>query len=293
MRKLKPIQLICTAAGLALAALILAQSMIAQRRPSGFGGDDRDDYEVTCQSFNGRRKVCGSHPGVSVRLSQQISRQACVEGQTWGMEGDRLWVDEYCGATFTLSDNSRGRNSRIVTCQSTGGRRVYCGSYPDARVSLNEQLSRASCVEDRSWGVDNRGLWTDDNCGATFRIQERGNRTGQRPAWWSRDPNDTWPPRGAWRGRNWDRGGACFYKDVNYGGEFFCLERGEDVNDLHGDNDKVSSMRLFGGARVSIYEHNDFRGINRSLTDDVRNFREVNFSGGRDWNDRISSIRVD
>jgi hypothetical protein len=286
MRKKQLVHAASIAVGFVLAALILTEMAGAQLR---YGSADRDGYDVTCQSYNGRRKYCGSHPGTSVRLSQQLSRESCVQGQTWGMDGDRLWVDQDCGATFTFSSESRrDRGEQSVTCQSRNNRRVYCGEFPGARITLEQQTSREACVEGRTWGMDGNRLWTDDNCAATFRVQMPGggSERGRRPRWLSRDPNDTWPPRGTWRGRNWERGGACFYKDADYGGEFFCLERGEEVRDLQEDNDKITSVRMFGGARVTIYEDNDFRGRSRQLSSDVRNL-------GGSWNDRVSSIRVE
>ena len=104
----------------------------------------------------------------------------------------------------------------------------------------------------------------------------------------------TWPPRGDWHGGNWSKGGACFYRDKNFGGSYFCLRRGEAQDSLGQYGDQISSIRLFGGARVSIYEDRSFGGARLGLKGDVANLRDVPVreKPGHTWNDRVSSIRV-
>src|SRR5262249_1204111 len=47
------------------------------------------------------------------------------------------------------------------------------------------------------------------------------------------------------------RDGACFYRDADYGGEYFCVEAGGVLTDLPRDmNDRISSLRIFGHALV-------------------------------------------
>jgi len=82
------------------------------------------------------------------------------------------------------------------------------------------------------------------------------------------------------------RDGACFYKDKNYGGDYFCTDAGQDIAVLpNGMNDQITSIRTFGNVQVTIYTDGRFRGRSTQLRGDVRNV-------GDDWNDRISSIRV-
>ena len=61
-----------------------------------------------------------------------------------------------------------------VKCESNNGGRVYCGAYTPNQVTMNKQISGAPCVRGSTWGVDNRGLWVDKGCRATFYIS--GNR---------------------------------------------------------------------------------------------------------------------
>ena len=65
-----------------------------------------------------------------------------------------------------------------ITCSSNNGRRNWCdiGRARDAR--LVRQISGSACVRDRTWGVDQRGLWVDNGCRAEFVI---GVRPGPPP----------------------------------------------------------------------------------------------------------------
>jgi hypothetical protein len=108
-----------------------------------------------------------------------------------------------------------------------------------------------------------------------------------------RNGNDGYGNNGGFRanlpvwGRNeqMPRNGACFYEDVNFGGRYFCLQRGASYESLpSGFNDRISSVRLFG-SRVELFRDRDFRGKSTQVRGDARNLRGS-------WGDTISSIRV-
>jgi Protein of unknown function (DUF3011) len=260
---------------------------------------------VKCESNDGHRNYCGQYNSNQVRLERQISGSACVEGKSWGVDGRGLWVDRGCRAYFTVRDNRRGggnwNNSGgrdSVTCESNDGHRKYCGRYGYNQVRLDRQISGSPCVQGQSWGVDGSGLWVDRGCRAIFAIGGYAGG-GPRPGgpdevWWNRDPNDTWPPRGNWHGGNWGQGGACFYRDRNFGGGFFCMRRGEQRASLSGYGDDISSIRLFGGARVVVFDDRNFSGARDRLGRDVSDLRQLNVSQkpGHTWNNRISSISI-
>lgn len=46
-----------------------------------------------------------------------------------------------------------------VTCASDGGREVECEMDTRGVVRMSRQLSRAPCVEGRSWGLSRHGIW--------------------------------------------------------------------------------------------------------------------------------------
>lgn len=82
--------------------------------------------------------------------------------------------------------------------------------------------------------------------------------------------------------------GACFYRDINFQGDYFCVRAGEEIEALPRDmNDQISSVRTFGrGVEVTVFQDSRFNGRSARV-EDMRNLRNEG------WNDRISSIRVD
>ncbi len=184
---------------------------------------------------------------------------------------------------------------RTVKCESNNGKRNYCFEvYERERVTMQEQISGSPCEAGRTWGVDSRGLWVDRGCRAIFVIGDRQGAREPEGGWWRHDPNDNWPPRGDWHGGKWDRGGACFYKDRDFGGDFFCLRRGESRESLGSYGDDISSIRVFGGARVMFYDDRNFRGRRGGTGGDVSDLRGLPVQGkpGHTWNNRISSVAV-
>jgi hypothetical protein len=92
--------------------------------------------------------------------------------------------------------------------------------------------------------------------------------------------------------QTWGRGGrpqdgVCFYQDPDFRGDYFCLRSGDDERSLPGGmNDRISSIRAFGRAEVTVYRDRDFRGKSARFDGDVRDLRlDI-------WNDRISSVQV-
>ncbi len=81
---------------------------------------------------------------------------------------------------------------------------------------------------------------------------------------------------------------ACFFQHTGYGGANFCVAAGDAVSNLSsiGWNDKISSIRLFGGATVQVCEHSGFGGACATWNSNKSNLVP---SG---WNDIISSVDV-
>jgi beta/gamma crystallin/peptidase inhibitor family I36 len=81
--------------------------------------------------------------------------------------------------------------------------------------------------------------------------------------------------------------GACFYEDVNFAGQYFCAPIGAtNARVPRGTNDRISSIRVFGNADVTVFRDNDFEGPSRRFDFDMRDLR------GAGWNDSISSFRI-
>jgi Beta/Gamma crystallin len=108
-----------------------------------------------------------------------------------------------------------------------------------------------------------------------------GFRTMQRPPEWG-------------RGRRPDAG-ACFFRDKDFRGDYFCMERGMSYESLpSGFNDRITSIRISGGAEVTIFNDGNFRGVNASTNESVQDLRywRLPTDPSRSWNDRVSSIQV-
>ena len=82
------------------------------------------------------------------------------------------------------------------------------------------------------------------------------------------------------------RSGVCFYEDANFGGRYFCSPTGSSMTQV-ANNDRISSIRVFGDAVATVYRDSNFRGQSRVIDSSVNNLRSVGF------NDRISSFQID
>lgn len=83
------------------------------------------------------------------------------------------------------------------------------------------------------------------------------------------------------------RSGACFYRDPNFRGPYFCARSGENIAFMsRGMNDQISSVRTFGVTEVTIFQDVRYAGRWTRLEGDVRDLRREG------WNDRLSSVRV-
>jgi len=93
--------------------------------------------------------------------------------------------------------------------------------------------------------------------------------------------------------QRWGRGatpreGVCLYQDINFGGPYFCSPTGVATSEVpNGTNDRISSIRIFGDAAVTVYRDPNMRGQSRVISSDMNDLRSLGF------NDRISSYQVE
>jgi hypothetical protein len=80
------------------------------------------------------------------------------------------------------------------------------------------------------------------------------------------------------------RVGVCFYEDADYRGNYFCATPGEEKPSVEDMNDRISSIRVFGGAQVEVFKDIDYKGTARRISGSVPNLGDLN--------DEVSSFRV-
>ena len=88
------------------------------------------------------------------------------------------------------------------------------------------------------------------------------------------------------RAQQMPRVGVCFYEDADYRGNYFCATPGEEKPSVEGMNDRISSIRVFGGAQVEVFTNIDYKGTARRISSNVPNLAD------HDLNDQVSSFRV-
>lgn len=138
-----------------------------------------DTYQtLRCGSEGHRYNECEARGQItSANVVNRHSNADCDRGSDWGYQGDRLWVNNGCEATFGLwiRDNGWDNERRTVHCRSEGRRYNECETWMsqviDARVQ--RRYSDASCNEGTSWGVRGTRIWVNHGCEADFSVEGR------------------------------------------------------------------------------------------------------------------------
>lgn len=183
--------LVISAVSLAAASFFAPAMAAPQYYGGGYGNYGGTGDTVRCESNDGRVNRCAlPYGGGRVVIERQHSRSACVEGRSWGQERDGIWVSQGCRADFRMS-NSGGYyggnygnngyyggnsgyygsgNGNVIRCESNDGRTRRCAISNRGRAQLVRQLSRSACVEGRTWGAENGGVWVSQGCRAEFQV---------------------------------------------------------------------------------------------------------------------------
>lgn len=160
---------------IAVAGMAGAPTAMAQ-----YGGRTSDlaEHVVRCESTDGRERHCALDTRGGVRMARQLSRSACIQGQSWGTEPGGIWVAQGCRAEFAAgrggSEPVRGNRGRVVRCESSSGRSNLCMMDTRRGVELVRQLSRSACIREQSWGWNDQGVWVSGGCRAEFRTRGGG-----------------------------------------------------------------------------------------------------------------------
>lgn len=134
----------------------------------------------TCDSNDGRYRECRVDVRQGVQLVRQTSRSQCIEGQSWGVNRNGVWVDRGCRAEFAVgaagygnsgygygNNNDYYRNG-VVVCESPRGRHNRCPIDTRYGVIMVRQLSDTRCREGHNWGAERGEIWVDHGCRAEF-----------------------------------------------------------------------------------------------------------------------------
>lgn len=136
------------------------------------------DTILRCES-DGSHRECRFRGPADVEFSRQLSRAACIEGRSWGISGNHVWVDRGCRADFLIRERPEPSRGETLICESDDGHRRFCRADTSYGVRILRQISRADCIEGRTWGFNNNGIWVDDGCRAEFALGNRGRRGGR------------------------------------------------------------------------------------------------------------------
>ncbi len=156
-----------------------------------------------CSSNNGQYQTCPIPRNGPVQMVRQLSQAACVQGRTWGTRGNQVWVDKGCRAEFQVggpgyggpgynhppnagypggpnhgpgwdrppayySGSFSGGRSNCTSGQGSG--RVYCQSGGTFKYA-NPVRVNGQCVQNRTWGVSQYGLWVANGCSGQWEIK--------------------------------------------------------------------------------------------------------------------------
>ncbi|HYG98399.1 MAG TPA: peptidase inhibitor family I36 protein [Terriglobales bacterium] len=250
-------------------------------------------------------------------------------GQNAPRDGACFYKDGYGSESFCLNAGQSvdrmppGFNDQITSMRLFGRARVVVfenSNYGGPNETFDRSQSDLRNVRKRD---DPSRVWSDRISSirveyAEGRADDRWGRDRDDDRWRDRDRDDRWRDRDrddrwrdrddrGWHGGNnpnfpvWGRGpqprqGACFFRDSNWRGDYFCMARGQSLSSMPpGFNDRISSVRLFGGARVFVFQDSNFRGREGRFRRDIADLHDRRLRDDRDrnWNDRISSIQVD
>jgi hypothetical protein len=141
---------------------------------------------VRCESRDYRQHYCDIDARGGVRIVNQLSDTACVEGRTWGWDRRGVWVSGGCRGEFASEARapapsygySQGGYGDLIRCESRGYNQIYCNADTRGGVRIVNQLSSTPCVEGDTWGADRRGVWVRGGCRAEFEVGRGGHGYG-------------------------------------------------------------------------------------------------------------------
>ena len=86
-----------------------------------------------------------------------------------------------------------------------------------------------------------------------------------------------------------DANRVCVFEHNNYGGWQQCFNAGEQIGDLGSHGNKISSIRLYGNARVNVFTDKNFKGTSLQVTSNMSDLAQVriqNTGFNLTWNEQ-------
>jgi hypothetical protein len=128
-----------------------------------------------CESRDERTQRCSASTRGGVSLVRQLSDSPCIEGRSWGYDGNGVWVSNGCRGEFRSGTGSgggwSGGGGQTVRCESKDDRGRRCDVPVRRGVQLIRQLSDTRCVQGENWGWDAGGIWVSRGCRAEFQVR--------------------------------------------------------------------------------------------------------------------------
>ena len=88
---------------------------------------------------------------------------------------------------------------------------------------------------------------------------------------------------------------VCIFEEINFRGRYECYDSGDEVADLGRRaswNDHISSIRVFGPTRVTLYRDINFRGDRVTVDRDIPDLRRLRMTGSMNWDNQVSSLDI-
>ena len=168
---------------------------------------------IFCESRDYHRNFCPTGGNVSnARLVVQQSQAACIQGRTWGYDRNGIWVTQGCSGEFEFHGNRpppMPGPGRQVECDSRNYQQQFCpAGRRVSRAWLVEQRSQAACIQGRTWGYQQDGIWVSGGCSGLFAVEGGGGPPPGPPpinrvACESRDYQQAFCPAGPRVARAW------------------------------------------------------------------------------------------
>jgi len=124
---------------------------------------------IRCESTRARPRTCNTPWQGGSRLVRQLSSAACIEGRTWWSQRGQIHVSDSCRGEFAPAQQVYPpTGSGSIRCESDNNRSRTCRTPWQGPSRLVRQLSKAACVEGRTWQSQRGQVFVSGGCRGEF-----------------------------------------------------------------------------------------------------------------------------